>query len=81
MADEGLPERSEGKVPAAYILEPESTGLFYIGSSGDVRTRVLRHQVNLEAGQHHSQKLQGAFAHDDGLTVEVIRAKDKEDAF
>lgn len=74
-------EDTPRRMPGAYVLTHESTGLFYLGSSGDVRRRISAHFSNLASGRHKSEKLQQAYDHDDEFSVEIMPAKDRETAY
>lgn len=49
------------KTPGAYILTHEPTGRFYIGSSGDLRSRLLDHRRLLIRGVHGNKNLLDCF--------------------
>lgn len=47
--------------PGIYAITCLPTGRQYVGSSSDIRRRVVKHRADLRATRHHSQKLQRAW--------------------
>lgn len=84
--DDDFPSPSEDEDPAAadgpaaYILTHESTGMFYIGSSGNIKVRLAAHKNTLARGVHDSTTLQELYAHDDEMSVEILKTRNKEEA-
>lgn len=54
-----------------YIIR-HSSGLFYIGSTGNYTRRKIAHQSTLKSGRHANSKLQAAFNTCPGLTWELV---------
>lgn len=50
------------KIIASYCLLSPATGLFYIGSSGDLGFRIKRHLRYLSQGRHWNKALQDAWS-------------------
>lgn len=64
---------------AFYILTHTPTGLYYVGSTRNLRSRLQDHRVKLEGGRHYSTKLQEAFTswHDITVTAEYTETPDQ----
>ena len=69
------------KIPGAYIITHEPTGVYYVGSSDGAIERVWQHKTQLNAGTHHAKKLQEAFNQGGELKIEKFVADDREEAF
>jgi group I intron endonuclease len=78
---EDLPVYSEGAVVGAYVLAHKSTGCFYVGSSVNLRERINLHQSHLRRGIHANKKLAELVAHDDEVSVGVVRTHTREEAY
>ena len=67
--------------PGCYILNHISSGMFYIGSSGNMYERFHVHCSHLRSGIHHNPLLQALFDEDDHLHVEYVTTIDRETAY
>lgn len=70
------------KTIGTYVLEHVSTGSVYIGSSGELRQRLMHHWHDLVRGVHFSLKMQNLFDSDKNfrvLTVDLFT--NREDAY
>ena len=50
-----------GRMPGVYCLKNTESGKKYIGSSTDVRKRLLEHRSRLQKGKHENRHLQAAY--------------------
>jgi predicted GIY-YIG superfamily endonuclease len=74
---------STGEAPAAYILTSRKLGVFYIGSSGGICTRLYGHRKLIRSSEHHVRELSKIFldhGESDMLAI-VIHCSDREMAF
>ena len=57
-----------------YIIKNLANGKVYVGSSANISARWCKHRTALEAGTHHSVKLQRAWAKygRDAFSFEVV---------
>ena len=69
------------KLPGAYIITYAPTGLFYIGSSSNLRARLWHPDWLLNNNRHYVKRLQEAFTSSDDYCVEVYLTVDREQAF
>lgn len=49
------------KIPAVYIIENESTGKMYVGSTGNAAARVHSHKTGLLSETHQNKKIRDSF--------------------
>lgn len=56
-----------------YAIHNETRGLWYIGSSYNIRQRAKNHKAKLERGIHSNQALQASYNAGDVLTFSIIR--------
>ena len=56
--------------PAAYILTDVLTGVFYIGSTGNLRSRMYSHRSALERGSHDNSNLQSIYSGWNNIKIE-----------
>ena len=66
---------------AAYRITHLATGIFYIGSSGNIRRRLTYHKNRLKNKAHHATKLQEVFSNINELKIELYPTDDREAAF
>lgn len=64
--------------PALYILTHTPTGVFYVGSTGDLRHRLIKHLHALKWGKHRSRLLQQKFTSWEDIHVEFRYMDSKE---
>lgn len=77
----GVPfSRSTCSHPAAYALTHKSTGLHYVGSTGDLYTRIVQHKKMLRYGKHKNGNLQKAYDEDPVFSLSFVETETKEDA-
>ena len=57
-------------VPAAYILTEVTSGMFYVGSTVNLRMRLHSHLSELEKGIHHNPYFQRVYRGWDNIQVE-----------
>jgi group I intron endonuclease len=57
------------KIPAVYLIEDESTGRVYVGSTGDIAARLTEHSWQLYNRRHHNRHLQKAY--NDGRRLSI----------
>jgi group I intron endonuclease len=69
------------KLPGAYVITHEATGLFYVGSSGDLAARESAHRSTLKSGLHHSKEFQEAYNCDKGISIAKIPSGNRERAY
>ena len=60
------------KIPAAYIITHEPTGMFYIGSTGKIGARWSGHRYDLSNNRHKNKKLQSVFTEIGDYSLEVL---------
>jgi hypothetical protein len=77
---EPLPPGSADAIAGVYVISHEVSGLYYIGSSGNLHSRLYGHGRALQRGDHHCQRLQQAFEYDDAISVGIERVADREAA-
>jgi predicted GIY-YIG superfamily endonuclease len=66
--------------PGAYMITHCATGLFYIGSTGNLWKRKSEHEALLRHGRHHASKLQEAFSQSTMMTYTYWYSADAEQA-
>ena len=71
----------EDNCVGAYVLTDVRTGKFYVGSSGQVRTRILRHLLDLRKNTHHSPGLQELWNKRGELVESIFPTETREEAY
>lgn len=61
---------------AFYILTHKPTGVFYVGSTKNLRTRLIDHRVKLDGGKHYAKALQDVYRSWDEISVEHTECRD-----
>lgn len=69
------------RVIAAYILTHIPTGLFYIGSTKDVKERFYGHMSDLRAGDHNNPKLRESYTGKDDYRMDYEEYRTREEAY
>ncbi|SAK83948.1 GIY-YIG catalytic domain protein [Caballeronia arationis] len=64
-----------------YIIIHEPSGLMYVGSSGDLHTRIRQHEWNLRRGAHHCAALQEAYRESPAIRIKSVLTDTREDAY
>lgn len=77
---EELPRRG-GSKPAAYVIEHEKSGKFYVGSTGNAAQRKRGHLSDLRCGVNSNKELQDAFNDDPGLKFTFVLTPNREAAY
>jgi len=60
------------KIAAAYIVTHDPTGLFYVGSTGNIYSRWSNHRSDLSKGKHANKKLQNSFTAVEDYSLEIL---------
>jgi group I intron endonuclease len=68
------------KVVASYTITDRASGVFYVGSTKDLRSRLTLHRSFLLRGNHHCKRLQEQFVSWDGLDIEYVVHDSVEEA-
>lgn len=68
------------KQPGSYILTHVPTGMFYVGSSGNIAERMKNHRKELVKGRHHAVALQAVFTSWLDIHVNFVVAQTREEA-
>lgn len=74
------PPRSTHSFPATYVIEHLPTGRVYVGSSGDLYTRLNKHRRSLERGAHRNPEFQSLVESLSELSVSYTPMDTREEA-
>lgn len=76
-------QRKTHSFPAVYILLLEECGMYYIGSTSDLHSRITNHLSKLRRGKHDNGSFQKCYdaAKNKSFRVKYIRAKDRKEAY
>lgn len=72
---------TNNKFYIAYILTHIKSGDFYIGSTGDFKSRRQKHIGALNRNKHSNPNLQRRYNEDKELSFSIFIANDREDAY
>ena len=65
---------------AAYFIYSYKKKKFYIGSSGAVSRRVMRHRILLSSNHHFNKSLSDLYAEDKNLQIIIVKCQSVEEA-
>lgn len=67
-------------LPAKYVLTHVPTGVTYIGSTKDLKTRLQDHRVKLDGGRHYCKALQAVYTSWSDISVNITYTEDRNHA-
>lgn len=76
-----ISKSENNKKPGTYILKQESTNKMYVGSTGDLYTRIKSHISKLQKNKSGNRLLQEAFNTNPNFELKIIQTENREKAF
>lgn len=75
------PNRKNFSVPGTYAICHPNSGKAYVGSTGNLYTRISQHRRNLIDGRHRNVDLQNAYDSDPNFDLVFRTTNDRKEAY
>lgn len=73
-------DKATSSVPGVYILQHNTSSMFYVGSTSNLYQRAASHRSKLKCGRHEVPEIQKAYELSPGITIVALPTKNVEEA-